>query len=306
MVDAKQINIFTLVVLYATFAIVVCFLLFFGVNATIYYVNSYVNDEILLKMFVIVGILMLALLIFRCVKFSCEKLMGLEQLAMSVLIVATLAAVVLFTLEFSKIPLASNVSDGYKLYNEIYGVPILLRYPVLHPLLVVIIPAVLILLYRFVAVKYLFTATSALVWAYTLTVIISHTMLYEKLVMSGTSNMLKDLLIIALPLLVLCALSVKNCLLIRKKARAKHVEKTQILTGIIIIFLVILLIFALFCVTPLISRFDDRDFMGTIFRIFTSMVFVPYIMYFAVTQALYVQYKQDWLMEELSAEKVEV
>ena len=273
-------------------------MLFFGVNMIIYHVNSYINDEILLKMFVIVGVLTGALLIFRCAKFSIEKLAKFEQLATLVLAIATTAALVLFTLEFSRIPIAFNVSNEYKLYNEIYNVPILLEYPALHPLLAVVIPAVLILLYRFVAVKYLFVTSATLVLAYTLAVIISHIIMYEKLVISGASNMLQDLLIIALPLLVLCAISVKNCLLIRQKERAKHVEQLQMLTSVIIIFLVISLIFALFCLIPLNIRFDDRDFLGMIFRVFMSMVFVPCILYFAITQALYAQYKRDWLKRE--------
>jgi len=280
--SVKQINMTTLIFLYAAIAVVLCLLL-----------NKYLNesriiaDKTLLNTFLRATILTLVFLVIRCITASKTALTKLENI-----ITVTLAFSFALAFIIIALPIFGGDADRYELYTKLFLLPKIIRYPFLHPaFLLTLTMGALIYIGKIVCFKRAMFINAATIWLYTAIIIVTQIIFYVRDFLA-TSNPFS--LIICLPLIIIPLLSLSLLAYNIWKNTPENMEniaKIQQLIGVVAMFLFIFTTFSLFCLVPLIKGFQDDNTFAFISGSFLALTAVPYIMYRVVNRALFIQLK---------------
>jgi len=321
---AKWINVITLIFLYAISSLMICAIIYSWMIFMVYEGNSYAfeaNSTTFNIIFLALSALALLWLIFRCIKWSLEKLMSFERIML-----ATQIGIIVILLIFGIIKGSLTPDFWHEVrmwFAEGLGYFILWLSPIkyIYWTLVVALPALLVVLSFFARAEKLLKAQTALIGLYILssifvppiiimTVMLSFGYALDKSTLETMFSIDADyspfylwhLLLLLIPIFLELALVIIVCRLIKSREKAETVAAIVRFIGVSGLFLLFFPAFVLGVFSMLWGAYWFYSDPVARIMMLIPLTTIPYNIYAFAIQILHVRYGKELAKELLSEE----
>jgi len=272
-------DIVTLIFFYTILAMVACLLMYtVGELAA----SLYIEENIRYYVHIGIGIVFFGLLVLRCAKMPLTKFTRFEAIT-AIILSIIVALIVIGVILFLILPIDGNEGIRFATKN-------LSTVSILFIVFSLIIPVLLIAISPFLRAKYLSVITMTAFCACVVATITYITIFYSNSHLMVIEYLIKEFLLVSVPLVFCLILYVNSFLLIKDKEKIDDVAGSQRIIGIFSLFLVVFTLFFTFSVAPLLRGYNFFTFLV---EMFIPLAVAPCVMYFGAAKIVFVRYKRE-------------